>query len=72
MAIDGALDVGLYQRRFLGPFNDVKEFHYAIQNLVIRTVVPYPDENLNEPRPGILSSFGSLAEELRKSFENNT
>ncbi|KAM5448519.1 hypothetical protein MaudCBS49596_005313 [Microsporum audouinii] len=31
MAVDdGALDVGLYERRWLGPFNSVKEFHHSL------------------------------------------
>ncbi|KAM5493596.1 hypothetical protein MaudMau93_000980 [Microsporum audouinii] len=161
MAADGgALDVGLYEKRFLGPFDSVKEFHHALgkgesnslgnghgihfahadlaprnilvdentgrinavidweragwypeywdfvrmdydrplkremggytklwkslftrlyedessamQDLVRRTVAPYPDGTRMEPRPDILLSYASRAKELRETFEQVT
>ncbi|DAA73964.1 TPA_exp: Uncharacterized protein A8136_3746 [Trichophyton benhamiae CBS 112371] len=157
MAADGgALDVGLYQRRYLGPYDTEQEFHHALgkgephdlgnnhtihfahadlapRNIIVddtghinaivdweragwypeywdlvrmytdpplkremngytklwktlftrtyedecnamvdlvqRTIPPYPDGVRSERRPGVLASYSSHAEELRKTLE---
>ncbi|KAF3482912.1 phosphotransferase family protein [Arthroderma uncinatum] len=65
-------EMGGYTKHWKSVFNHIYEEEFsAMVDLIERTIVPYPDGNVNEPRPDILTSSATHAEQLRKTFETN-